>query len=115
MAERRVTLAEAATTNLRAGGASWPKAMVKAGQACSTVYAWWRAADELGDWPTYVEYAAYWKISERTVYRELDVFRLAFPTEADTRRLAELVGSEIELHSAAAAMSAPAPRELVAG
>jgi len=104
------TLVEVAFLNLRAGGMSTFKATVKAAEAVTIVWAWSRVG-RLGDqWPTVIEYSTFWKQVERTSYRELTLFREAFPLEVSPRRIAEAMNAraDIALERAAAALSLPA-------
>lgn len=104
------TLAEVAIANLRGDGMSTVKATVKAAEACTTIWAWGLAARELGRWPEVAEYSAYWRQTERTSYRELAVFRRAFPTERTPQRLAGVLDDQAEawLERRGAVLSAPA-------
>lgn len=107
-------MAEVAVANLIRAGLSRTRAMVVAAQACSLVWAWAKTTRELGHAPTRTEHARYWKQSERQVYKELDRFRAAFPTERDPQRLADwLNGVSAELVSEGAVMGLPAPDRLV--
>lgn len=71
---------------------------------------------DLGRRPEVSEYAAWWKISERTAYRELAEFAKAFPEEDYPDRIAVWLierGDEL-LGNAARILSLP-PGELLPG
>lgn len=93
MSRQPRTLAEIAAVNLAAaegGGAiAQVKAVVKGAQVVSFLWTWAYTMRKLGRPPTRAEQAAEWKQSEREVYRDIALFRKAFPTEDDPTRLAE--------------------------
>jgi len=68
----------------------------KAFQALTFMSAWdmVRAAGHAKAEPTIEDYAAYWKISPATAYREQRLFREAFPGEASPTRLLELAAEQ---------------------
>lgn len=112
------SLAEVAITNLVNDGVSPLKAGIKMGRVMATVWALAVAAESLGDWPSQVEYAAYWKVSERSAQREWEAFREAFPGEESPDRLArhlrsQVIGSRLKSEPAAA-YGLPFPQDLVA-
>lgn len=53
---------------------------LKAARLAAYVIAWGRCRADLGHDPTTEEYAEWWGQSVRTAYRELALFREAFPT-----------------------------------
>ncbi|MEJ7788049.1 MAG: hypothetical protein WKF96_24885 [Solirubrobacteraceae bacterium] len=67
-----------------------------AGEVCADLWALAFTAVELGHWPTQAEYAAHWKITDRTAQRQWARFRLAFPGEESPDRVARLVRDEID-------------------
>lgn len=70
---------------------------------------WAIARRELGRRPEVTEYAEWWKMSERSAYRELAAFRKAFPDEDGPDRIAAAVnelGDEL-VHDAASVLSLP--------
>jgi hypothetical protein len=83
--------------------------VMKGAQAASVVVAWAVAVEDLGhelgaDEGGHLsaairEYAAYWKQSERTVWRELDRFKRAFPGEPTPARLAQIVRREADVRA----------------
>ncbi|WP_249009664.1 hypothetical protein [Conexibacter sp. DBS9H8] len=97
------TLAEVAFWNLLAarqeagedtGLLAQAKLLKQAAAATATVAALAIAdADGAGanGWPTQVEFAAYWKVTERHAQNEWAQFRRAFPTEESPDRLAKLI------------------------
>lgn len=92
---RSPTLGEVAFRNLEAAGYGRIRAMKKASEALTTVSCLAIAASRSENgFPTQAEYAAYWKLSERSAQREWDLFRKAFPGEDSPERLARLVVSE---------------------
>jgi hypothetical protein len=78
-------------------------------QVGSTISAWAIAHRELGHTPLVHEYASYWKISERTAWREMARFKEAFPHEDNPDRLAVHVLCELDHDEpdAAQALSSP--------
>jgi len=95
MARPPRTLSEHALVNLRAAGVGPLKAPVVAAQVVTDIWALAFAAFELGHWPTQPEYAAFWKITDRTAQRQWARFRQAFPDESSPDRLARLLQSEM--------------------
>ncbi len=73
---------------------------------------------KIGHYPTQLEYANYWDITDRTAQREWALFRRAFPQEESPERLARWVLSEmsgrIENESSALSVSAPPDLNLAA-
>lgn len=70
---------------------------------------------DLGRRPEVTEYAAWWKISERTAYRQLADFAQAFPEEDYPERIALwLIDRGDELVENAALILSLAPAELAA-
>ena len=104
------TLAEVAIANLRGDGMSTLKATVKAAEACTTIWTWAITAHELGRWPEVTEHARHWRQTERTSYRELALFRRAFPTEHTPQRLAGVLDAQVAdwLDRQGVVLSAPA-------
>ena len=110
------TLGEVAAMNLiQSEGLKPWKATRAAADAVSTVaclaIAALSGAGE-GNWPTQAEYAAYWKIAERTAQRQWADFRRAFPEEQTPDRLARLVrddyGRRLQESGVSAVLSMPA-------
>lgn len=64
------------------------KATPKGAQAVAFLWTWAYTTRKLGRPPTRAEHAAEWKQSEREVYRDLALFRQAFPGEESPDRLA---------------------------
>lgn len=97
MTEKRdMSLMEVAFRNLRAAGLSRTRAITGAAKACEYIWAWAHVARDLGRDPTRLEYAQYWKFTERHAYQELDVFKRAFPTERDPLRLAHWLNDQFD-------------------
>lgn len=121
MARQPRTLAEIAAVNLakaEGGGAiAQVKAAVKAAQAVSFLWSWAYTMRKLGRPPTRAEQAAEWKQSEREVYRDLALFRHAFPTEENPDRLAAWMNQRGEewANRAADALRLMAPPFVAAG
>ncbi len=86
------TLGEIAAYNLwqaeGGGRMAQVKATVKGAHAVSFLWTWAYTMRKLGRPPTRAERAAEWKQSEREVYRDLALFRKAFPGEESPDRLA---------------------------
>ena len=108
------TLAFVAMTNLIEAGDTKPKALINAAKVCSVVCSLAIAGRHSDHWPSQVEYAAYWKMSERKAQQEWALFRRAFPGEDSPDRIARWVanevGTRVEAHTAA--LTVPAPPEL---
>lgn len=68
--------------------------MREAAKALMYMRNWAVARDELGKPPTALEYAAYWKVSERTAWRDRAAFSKAFPDEQDPGRLLALAAAQ---------------------
>jgi len=100
--DRQRTLADVAFANLRSAGYSTWRAHLKAAQALATVGKLAMAAHAgagANGWPTQVEYAEHWDVSERTAQREWHLFGQAFAVEpervdAELERMARWVLSE---------------------
>ncbi len=108
LSRRPRTLAEFAAFKLwQASGAGGPiaqvKATVKAAQAVTFLWSWAYTTRKLDRPPTRLEHGAEWKQSEREVYRDLALFRQAFPTEANPDRLAGWMNQRSEALIAQAA------------
>jgi len=122
MAETPPTLADVALANLRSSGMGTVRAYASAGKALATVAALAIAAAEHDEWPTQAEYAAHWKITERTAQREWALFRQAFPGEQTPDAFAQLIAAQRAKQLAtrdrerliAETLKFPAPRGLVA-
>lgn len=56
-----------------------------------TLTCWAVVRQDLGRAPLVREYADWWKVSERTAWREMALFTKAFPGEENPDRLAQLV------------------------
>jgi len=102
------TIAELAANNLRAGGLGQIKSVLQASNVCASIWAWWFVSDQLGHWPTVAEYSSAMRVTERTAYRELALFRRAFPGEKDHRRYVERLAVAVEMKQASSVLSAPA-------
>lgn len=61
-----------------------------------TVTCWAIVRQDLGRAPYVHEYADWWKVSERTAWREMATFSKAFPEEENPDRLAQLVLERVE-------------------
>lgn len=61
-----------------------------------TVTCWAIVRQDLGRAPLVREYADWWKVSERSAWREIAVFHRAFPGEENPDRLAQLVLEAVE-------------------
>lgn len=112
------TLTEHAYLNLRNAGVSPLRAVSQAADACVTIGALALARRDLDHWPTQVEYAERWNMSERSAQREWARFKEAFPNEDGPERLARHVYAEISerLDNLAAAQSVTYPgAELATG
>ena len=115
MARQPRTLAEIAAVNLanaEGGGAiAQVKAVVRGAQVVSFLWMWAYTMRKLGRAPTRAEQGAEWKQSEREVYRDLALFRKAFPTEEDPNRLADWMNrrGEEQVRRAADALRLLAP------
>ena len=122
VANRPPTLGEIAFLNLRNGeGYGTVQAMKKAAEACTTIACLAIAAIKSPEdgFPTQLDYAAYWKLSERTAQREWALFKKAFPGEESPERLARWLASEYaarlsKREDASVAFSAEAPATLLA-
>lgn len=95
MARAPRTLAEFAFEGLRRSGVGQIKAAVQGAQVVADIWALAFAAHQLGHWPTQPEYAAFWKITDRTAQRQWARFRQAFPDESSPDRLARWMVSEL--------------------
>jgi len=75
------TLLEVAEQNLLSAGASRPRAALEAMRACTHLVQYAIVVGENGGTPppTAADYQHYWKLSERTAFRELSRIRAAFP------------------------------------
>jgi gamma-glutamyltranspeptidase len=89
------TLGEVAFLNLRAQGYGTVRAMKAAADALTTAATLAIAASQSENgFPTQAEYAAYWKLSQRSAQREWERFRKAFPHEDGPERLARAIVAE---------------------
>jgi hypothetical protein len=61
-----------------------------------TITCWAIVRQDLGRAPFVHEYADWWKVSERTAWREMAGFAKAFPDEENPDRLAQLVIEAVE-------------------
>lgn len=66
----------------------------RAMKAMTYMIAWDHVRDDLGHEPTAEEYAAWWKESPATAYREQALFRQAFPGEQNPARLLDLAAEQ---------------------
>lgn len=117
---RNPTLGEIAFLNLRNHeGYGTVQAMKKAAEACTTIACLAIAAINSDEgFPSQLDYAAYWKLSERTAQREWALFKKAFPGEESPERLARWLMSEYasrlsKRQDASVAFSAEAPATLL--
>jgi hypothetical protein len=114
---RRPTLATIAAANLRASEPDLrtTQRIFVASQAVVTIWQLATAATALGEWPTKGQYAAHWRIDERTAEREWARFRRAFPTESSPERLARWLQTEAlqRTDDSSAALSVLAPPDLL--
>jgi hypothetical protein len=82
----------------------------KGAQAASVIVSWAIAVEDLGHelgadegghlTAAVREYAAYWKLHERTAWREHKRFALAFPGEESPARLASVLRRETDVRAA---------------
>lgn len=72
---------------------------------------WAMVRQDLGRRPYVHEYAAWWKVSERTAWREMARFSAAFPEEDGPDRLALLALADGRT-DAASVLALPLPAEL---
>jgi hypothetical protein len=112
------SLVEYAITRRLAAGDSPMKAAKTGGQACATIACLAIAGHRLGRWPTQVDYAQYWKTSERTAQREWqrveDVFGEG-QLDALARHIASELGHRLaDRNAQAAACSVSMPPQLLA-
>lgn len=89
------TLTEVAYLNLRNQGIGPLAAINRAADAIATIGALALARRDFDHWPTQVEYATFWKVSERTAQREWARVKEAFPGEDGPERLARHVYAEL--------------------
>lgn len=121
VANRSPTLGEIAFLNLRNHeNYGTVRAMKKAAEACTTIACLAIAAINSSDdgFPTQLDYAAYWKLSERSAQREWALFKKAFPGEDSPERLARWLMTEYasrlsKREDASVAFSAEAPATLL--
>lgn len=66
----------------------------KAFQALTFMTAWDMVRADAEAEPTIEDYAAYWKVSPATAYREQKLFREAFPSETSPTRLLDLAAKQ---------------------
>jgi len=100
--DRPRTLADVAFANLRSRGRGTWKAHLQSAQALATVGKLAMAAHAgagANGWPTQVEYADHWGVSERTAQREWHLFGEAFAVppervDGELERMARWVLSE---------------------
>lgn len=111
---------EVAATNLILQGDGKLKSLTTAGRIGSILAQLIVCARNYdGDgWPTQADYAAYWKITDRTAQREWALFRRAFPGEDGPDRIAQAIvhqqGARRVAENPASVMSLPAPPALTA-
>lgn len=112
---RDLPLAAVATINLRASGVGKLASMKQAADVCGLLWALANSTHHLGHYPSQAEYAAEWKISERTAQREWALFKRAFPTEESPERLARWLLSESSrrIEDASSALAVTAPSDLI--
>jgi hypothetical protein len=89
--------------------------IVKGAQATEVVVTWAIAQNRLGHplgetdtgslSAAIREYAAYWKMSERSAWNKLKLFKRAFPNEESPARLASLVSEAVDERQARAAVA----------
>jgi hypothetical protein len=109
------TLGEIAAYNLwqaeGGGRLAQVKGTAKGAQAVAFLWTWAFTTRKLGRPPTRAEQAAEWKQSEREVYRDLALFRTAFPGEENPDRLAAWMNEKGEelVRRAADALRLAAP------
>jgi hypothetical protein len=101
---REMSLGEVAVRNLHGenggGRVALLKAMKKAAEALAVPVCLAIAAERGagGDgWPTQMEYAKYWKLSDRQAQRDWQIFKRAFPGEDDPHRIARAIVADYEL------------------
>jgi len=107
------TLVEVAAERFEANGAGRVRSIKMAADVMATVgclaIAGYRSEN---GWPTQAQYAAYWKMDERTAQREWSRFREAFPEEGTPDRLAQAMvldfGARMAQAKPAAGLSLPA-------
>jgi hypothetical protein len=87
MVDSPKTLQVEAMSNLHAGGEVWLDAMRSAVKACSALWCHAATYRRLGWFPTQEEYAEDWELSDRTVQRQWQLIRRAFPGETSPQRL----------------------------
>jgi hypothetical protein len=73
------SLAEIGVENRLRVGDGPIKAIRNSAGTCGFVWSWARTTRKLGRPPTQVEFAEEWKVTDRTVRRELTRFRETFP------------------------------------
>lgn len=101
---------QVAVENLTDAGLTPMRASLEAARAITTVWALAACAESLGHWPTQVEYAEHWQVSDRSAQREWADFRRAFPDEETPDRLAQVVRANVigqRLKRASAAFGVP--------
>lgn len=111
---RQLPLTAIAFLNLQAAGEGKLRSYKHAAEACEPIWLLAYARHKLDHWPTQAEYAAFWKISERSAQREWALFRRGFPTEESPERLARWLYSEVaaRIEDRSTALSVIAPRDL---
>lgn len=122
VANRSPTLGEIAFLNLRNHeGYGTVRAMKKTADACATIACLAITAINSPDdgFPSQLDYARYWKLSERSAQREWALFKKAFPSEDSPERLARWLMTEYasrlsKREDASVAFSAEAPAMLIA-
>ena len=101
---------EVAVANRVAAGDSSVRASVAGARAVAVVWQLAACAEALGRWPNQAEYAAHWKITERTAQSDWRAVREAFEGERTPDRLARKLREHVfgaRLEDPAAAFSAP--------
>lgn len=111
-----LSLTAVAYLRLKAQGDSPLRAMKHAANAIEPICKLAIARHELGRWPSQVEYAEHWKISERRAQRDWADFRRAFPDEQNPERVARWLYSELDarVKDRAVVLSVSVPPDLVA-
>lgn len=65
--------------------------LVKGGRVASVIAGWAIASENVGHELTLQEYREWWRMSERTAYREQAIFREAFPEFSTPQVLADAI------------------------
>jgi hypothetical protein len=78
----------------------------RAAQSLAFMVQWGMVRDDLGREPTIYEYGQWWKLSQRTAFREQAHFREAFPGESSPSRLLDLASSQWDARKGVAGLGA---------